>query len=186
MGLFCLARGDTKRDYIKAAIANLELFLQDSEHSKESPMYCSTQYPSEHLLEIARIYVDKADELYKKEVDENPMINPPRDPDPIVSLEVIHKHLNGDEVADCTMLLHFLHQHPSKEEVDELLGLLIIQGGSDLMMTAALRYTWQRAKELDNWFNLRDIMVKYFIRKGEDPESIMYGLTKKWIVDDQT
>ncbi len=66
MGLFCLPKGNTKEDYIRAAIQNLELFLEES---KSSQKY---QYRNGYMLEFARQFIDDAEAVYKKEIDANP------------------------------------------------------------------------------------------------------------------
>ncbi len=78
MGLFCLPKSDTKKDCVEAAINNLKLFLETSEHSKEHVTSCSQPYPADYLLDFARCCINDAEKAYKKEVDENPMVNPKR------------------------------------------------------------------------------------------------------------
>lgn len=78
MGLFALSTGETAREMTEAAIANLQLFLDDckANENAKSVSYCSQPYPGDYLISFAQSYVKQALEAYKKECDANPLLNP--------------------------------------------------------------------------------------------------------------
>lgn len=79
----------------------------------------------------------------------------------------------GEKVADCKVLLDYLHWHwrfGLYDTIDiELLGI-IDRDASVLMMVGFLRYTWQvyqHSMRLPSWVIARDKIYDELIRRGE-------------------
>lgn len=172
MGLFCLPQGDRSGDLVKCAMGDLDLFLGDWEHKHD--MRCSNNYPNDYLLVGAINLLKDALDKYREECDNNPNINAPLPPDPLIDIELALEHAKGDEVDDCTALLCFFNQHP--DQANELLGRVDPAVQSQLGVTAILRYTWQDQDELPNWKKLINTAWKFY--ENEDRESLFMGLTK--------
>lgn len=153
MGMFCLPSGQKSGELVDCAMGNLQIFLESWKHDNGA-IHCSNNYPNDYLLSMAISLLKQASDAYKKECEENPNINPPQPPDPLVDIELALEHAKGDKVSDCSMILFFLSQH--HDQTNEFLGRLDPAVHSPLGVTAGLRYTWQRAGELTNWVPLRD------------------------------
>lgn len=78
MGRFTLPAGTTAKAYAEAAIANLTLFIEDCEKNYEPKgvTHCSGDYPGDYLIAFAQHDLERALRAYKKECDENPLLNP--------------------------------------------------------------------------------------------------------------
>lgn len=77
MGLFCLPNGDKSSDLVEAAIGNLQLFMEGWKHDR-GEMTCSGSYPNDYMLEMAMSYLQDAQDKYKEECDNNPLLNSPQ------------------------------------------------------------------------------------------------------------
>jgi hypothetical protein len=172
MGMFCLPQGNKSGDLVECAIGNLQIFMQDWKHDR-GVMYCSQEHPNKDLLTAAINYLKEAKETYGKECDENPLINPPRKPDPLVDIDLALEHAKGNTVEDCSMMLNFFAQHP--EQTNEFLGRLKCGVQSDLGVTAAIRYTWQSRDQYPNWQKLINAIWNYY---KHDREDLLCGLTQ--------
>jgi hypothetical protein len=122
--------------------------------------------------------IEDAIKQYKEECSNNPNINPPQEPDPIVNLELGLEHAQGDEVEDCSMILYFVGQHMNDlPEIDKFMDILIQRGaGWTAGMCSVIRYTWQIRDKLNNWYSLREACKKSIENSGGDPKDGLHGL----------
>jgi|SRR5271157_255046 len=172
MGLFCLPKGNKSGDLVECAIGDLQLFMEDWQHKHE--IHCSQKYPNGYLLVGAINILKEALDRYREECDVNPNVNPPLPPDPLVDIDLALESAKGNETNDCSMILHFLHQH--HDQTNEFLGRLDPTIHSKLGVTAALRYTWQQQDKYSNWKKLINNVWKYY--KNDGREELLYGLTQ--------
>jgi hypothetical protein len=96
------------------------------------------------------------------------------EPIPIANLEMALQSAKGNEIEDCSMILNYIKQHPF--QVNEFLGCISPSVHSELGVTAALRYTWQKMDDLSNWKPLLNKAFYYYKHRVPEPETLFVGL----------